>query len=260
MDQLVVGCVQGRIRLPQNLTELEQHLMRFVRMAQSKRVRLLVFPQFTGLMTSALLTLGTRTALLKQADQARRSNVSFWTRARARLAGSAATALGADFSRVLADALEKQPDLVWDSYAALFSDIARRYAMTLVAGSGYLVDPDDGAVRHMSLVFGPDGTLLGQQGAVSLTTNEHPAVQPGRRWQAIQTPAGRLGILIGDDMLYPESGRLLAYAGAEILVGMGASTIATSALRQRQGLLARVEENQLYGLMSFAVGYNPFTR
>ena len=29
--------------------------------------------------------------------------------------------------------------------------------------------------------------------------------------------------------------------------------------RQRQGLLSRVEDNQLFGAMSFAVGYNPFT-
>ena len=180
MDQIVVGCVQLKIRLPQDREELEQHLLRFVRLAQTKRVRLLVFPQFTGLMAAALVAKGGRTGLLKQADRARRTNASFWTRAQARLAGGAAGVLGADFGAALEGLLLRQPDEVWESYTSLFSAIARHHGMTVVAGSSYIEDPADGALRHMALVFGPDGQLLGQQAAVTLPGDEHPLVEPGQ--------------------------------------------------------------------------------
>lgn len=259
MEEIVVGCVQLKIRLPQDREELEQHLLRFVRLAQTKRVRLLVFPQFTGLMAAALVAKGGRAGLLKQADRARRANASFWTRTQAKLAGGAAGMLGADFGAALEGLLLRTPEAVWDSTTALFSSVARYHGMTVVAGTSYLEDPADGTVRHLALVFGPDGQLVGQQAAVALPKDEHPLIEPGSGWQAIQTPVGRIGLLIGNDALFPEAGRLLAYAGAEVLIGLGAVTKPVHGHRQRQGLLARVEDNQLYGMASFAVGYNPFT-
>jgi hypothetical protein len=94
---------------------------------------------------------------------------------------------------------------------------------------------------------------------VALAHDEHPMIEAAPTWQAIQTPVGRLGVLIGNDVFYPEAGRILAYGGAEILVGLGATAEAVQYHRQRLGLLARVEDNQIYGALSFAVGYNPFT-
>ena len=258
MQEIVVGCVQLRIRLPQAREELEEHLLRFARLAQTKRTRLLIFPQYSGLMAAALVTTGARSGLLRQADQARRANASFWTRAQAKLAGGAAGMLGADFGKSLEGALIQRPDDVREAVTSLFSAIARHHGMTVVAGSAYLQD-EDGAIRHIALVFGPDGQELGAQAAVTLRRDENPLVEAGRGWQAIQTPVGRLGILLGYDMLYPEAGRALAYAGAEALIGLSATTKPVMYARQRQGLLSRVEDNQLFGAMSFAVGYNPFT-
>ncbi|MCB0202704.1 MAG: hypothetical protein KDI03_21740, partial [Anaerolineae bacterium] len=245
-------------RLPQDREELEQHLLRFGNLAQTKRARLLIFPQYSGLMAAALVTTGARSGLLRQADQARRSNASFWSRTQARLAGSAAGVLGADFGKSLEGALIQRPDEVREAVTSLFSDLARHHGMTVVAGSAYMQDAD-GAVRHIALVFGPDGRQLGAQAAVTLRRDENPLVEAGKTWQAIDTPVGRLGILLGYDMFYPEAGRALAYAGAEALIGLGATTRPAVVARQRHGLLARVEDNQLFGAMSFAVGYNPFT-
>jgi predicted amidohydrolase len=259
MDELVAAVVQLRIRLPQDREELEQHLVRFVRLAQTKRARVLVFPQFTGLMAAALVVKGRGAGLLKQADRARRTNASFWTRAQAKLAGGAAGVLSADFGRALEGMLLQQPDLLWENYASVFSDLARYHGMVVVAGTAYLEDPSDRTMRHMALVFGPDGSLLGAQAAVALAHDEHPMIEAAPTWQAIQTPVGRLGVLISNDMLYPEAGRILAYGGAEMLIGLGAAAEPVQYHRQRLGLLARVEDNQVYGALSFAVGYNPFT-
>lgn len=259
MEEFVVGVVQLRIRLPQDREELEQHLVRFVRLAQTKRTRLLVFPQFTGLMAAAPVIKGRGAGLLRQADRARRTNASFWTRAQAKLAGGAAGVMGADFGRALEGMLLQQPDLLWESTASLLSDLARHHGMVVVAGAGYLEDPSDRVIRHLALVFGPDGSLLGKQGAVALARDEHPMIEAAPTWQVIQTPLGRLGVLIGDDMFYPEAGRILAYGGAEMLVGVAATAQSVQYHRQRLGLLSRVEDNQIYGALSFAVGYNPFT-
>lgn len=258
MDEIVVGCVQVRLGLPRRPEELEEYLLRFVRVAQTKRVRLLVFPLLTGLMAAAPGLTGRDATLLKEADRGRRASLPLWERTRSRLAGGVAGMLRADFGRSLAQALEQDPEGVWANYAALFGRLARYSGMTIVGGSAYMIDPADGALRHMSLVFGPDGEILGQQAAVTLAPGEAAFVEPATRWQVIQTPVGRLGLLLGGDMLYPEPGRLLAYAGAEALIGLAASSEAAFYHRQRSGLLARVEENQLYGVMSFAVGNNPF--
>jgi hypothetical protein len=258
MDEIVVGCIQVRLGLPRRPEELEEYLLRFVRVAQTKRVRLLVFPLLTGLMAAAPGLTGRDATLLKEADRGRRASLPLWERTRSRLAGGVAGMLKADFGRSLAQALEQDPEGVWANYTALFGRLARYSGMTIVGGSAYLIDSADGALRHMSLVFGPDGEILGQQAAVTLAPGEAAFVEPATHWQVIQTPVGRLGLLLGGDMLYPEPGRLLAYAGAEALIGLAASSEAAFYHRQRSGLLARVEENQLYGVMSFAVGHNPF--
>lgn len=258
MDHVVVGCVQVRMRLPQRVEEIEESFERFTRTALTKRVRLMVFPQWVGLMAVAPALKGARSGLLKQADRGRRAYASLWTRTQGRLAGGVAGMLRADFGKALESALTHDPELVRRSYADVFGKLARQNGITVVAGSAYAAD-SDGVVRHVSMVFGPEGEFLGQQSAVAPTRDELALAAPGQSWQVIPTPAGRLGILIGNDMLYPEAGRLLAYAGAEVLIGLGASTQPVQYQRQRQGLLARVEENQLYGVMSFTVGYNPFT-
>ncbi len=48
--------------------------------------------------------------------------------------------------------------------------------------------------------------------------------QPGSAWDVIPTDVGRIGVILGGDVLYPEVGRLLAYQGADALVTLAACT------------------------------------
>ena len=57
----------------------------------------------------------------------------------------------------------------------------------------------------------------------------------------------------------PRRGGCWPTAAAQVLVGLGATGSPATYARQRSGLMARVEDNQIFGAMSFAVGYNPFT-
>jgi hypothetical protein len=67
---------------------------------------------------------------------------------------------------------------------------------------------------------------------------------------------GAIGQLLGSDVLYPEIGRLLAYKGAEILIGQGACSTTVLYQKLRAGILARMQDNQLFAAASYLVGRN----
>ncbi len=100
-------------------------------------------------------------------------------------------------------------------YRSVFSDLARRYRMTLVAGSIVLPEPSvqkgriapgSGALYNVSAVFRPDGAshsaLVRKLYPIS---DEQPFVTPGRiaDLPAFETPAGRMGVLICANSWYP---------------------------------------------------------
>ncbi len=175
------------------------------------------------------------------------------------MAAGTASLFGSDFQRELGRLLDQNSHTLWDSYAELFGRLAQEMGATIVAGSLYTVDSVDGGIRNVATVFGPQGTVLGQQSRVVMVGENAALAEAGDGWGAISTPVGRIGLLLGPDVLYPETGRILAYQGAEMLISLGACTEPALYHRLRAGLLARAQENQLYGAISFTVGYNPFT-
>ena len=114
-------------------------------------------------------------------------------------------------------------------YQALFGGLAREFDITLVAGSIVLPEPTvkDGALSigrgplyNASLVFGRDGAPIGQpQRQLSPSLSEQGFIRPSgdRAVNVIQTPAGRLGVLIGNDSWYPDNYRKLNDQGAELI-------------------------------------------
>jgi hypothetical protein len=102
-------------------------------------------------------------------------------------------------------------------YQALFGGLAREFHVTLVAGSIVLPEPSiiDGTLRigrgalyNSSVVFSSEGVPIGQP-----QRQMHPffAKQNGIKangehsLNVVDTPAGRLGVLIGHDSWYPEN-------------------------------------------------------
>ena len=66
--------------------------------------------------------------------------------------------------------------------------------------------------------------------------------------------------MLGSDVLYPEVGRLLAYQGADLVVTLGACADLTLYNKVRSGILARMQDNQLFAVASFLVGHNQLSR
>lgn len=114
-------------------------------------------------------------------------------------------------------------------YQAVFGGLAREFGVTLVAGSIVLpapyveqgvLYPGNGPLYNSSLVFAADGTVLGQPQRQQFPDSEvRRFIEDGREHplQVIQTPAGRLGVLVGSDSWYPENYRQLAKHSVQLI-------------------------------------------
>lgn len=260
MKTLVVACIQQKMRLPQTLDEYRDDLRRFMRAAENKRARLVVFPELAGVMVIPPLLGGFQANLLKRADLARRRQTGLWQKVSGGVSGAIAGWLSSDFRQMAGALLTTQPEMVWDAYDGVFGELAREFDVTLVAPSAYLPDPLDGVLRNLAVVYGPGGERLGYQAKRVLHPEDEDLAQSGHEWNVIPTPVGQIGLMLGGDLLYPEVGRLLAYQGAELLVAQGAATDRVLYEKLRAGMLARMQDNQLFAAISFLVGHNEFSR
>jgi predicted amidohydrolase len=114
-------------------------------------------------------------------------------------------------------------------YQLLFGGLAKEFGVTLVAGSIVLPAPyvDQGVLHighgplfNSSMVFAADGSLLGQPQHQQYPDSEtRRYIHPGRDYplQVVQTPAGRLGVLIGSDSWYPENQRQLQQQQVQLI-------------------------------------------
>ncbi len=254
MKHVVVAVAQQALRVYPDLDAYRHGIERFFRLAESKHARLLIFPEHTALMVIPPLVEGFRARLLKRAEAPSRGAPSWWERARNRLMRNTARLLGGNLTEGIRQVLEEVPDIVWQHYVDTFASLAYEYKMTVIAGSGYFLDPNDRVRRHVATVFGPDGDILGQQAKMVLNEAEKAWAEPGRGWHVIATPVGRLGILFDEEVMYPEIGRWLAYQGAEAIVVLAATADTAVGTLLRDGTLARVTDNQIFGALAFTVG------
>jgi len=256
MDKVMVACAQQQMRVYDNVEAYRQDVYRFLRLAANKGARLVVFPELAGAVLASPLMSGVGLGLLRAVQKGDDRSASWWTRTRGRLAATAAGPFRGGPRGSLNRLLEKEPAALRSLYTEVFSQAAREWGVTIVAGSSYLVDPVQGTRVNEALVFGPDGSLLGSQAKVHLYAEDQELAEPGRQVQVIDTPVAHLGILFGTDALYPEMGRVLALQGAEVLVCLAACPGRLLARKVRHAFEARVQENQVFGTVAFLVGKN----
>ncbi|TWC15643.1 MULTISPECIES: carbon-nitrogen hydrolase family protein [unclassified Pseudomonas] len=125
--------------------------------------------------------------------------------------------------------LRMKADSMARDYQAMFGGLAREFGVTLVAGSIVLPEPSvsegelkigRGALYNSSLVFGRDGRPLGQPQRQQHPVFEQRDVLEADRQDALRvvdTPAGRLGVLIGSDSWYPRYYRQLNDQGVQLI-------------------------------------------
>lgn len=106
-----------------------------------------------------------------------------------------------------------------------------------------------GAWHHAAPLITPDGRVVRWQVQTHLTAAERRlGWVPGDELRPADTPAGRIGILIGTDLWYPEAARILALQDAVILACPVAVPEPYAARHQWRGLWQQVQQNQVFGV------------
>jgi len=255
MDKVTIACVQQRNVIVSSQEEFESLARRFIRLAQAKSAQLVVFPELAGLMLAPSLFSGIKRSFIRRADKGKQPGAGAVQRGVKRLADAAAGALGGYWGS-LDGLLRKNSGGLWHAYVDTFGKLAQESGIIVVGGSLYVRDYETDTLRHRAYVFGIDGRILGYQDKLNLVPDEQEWVVPGTDLTILDAPFGRFGLLIGQDLLYPELARLLAVQGAELLVGIAAVPGADQSQVIRSALALRAEENQIFSAASFLLGPN----
>ncbi|MGB2876278.1 MAG: carbon-nitrogen hydrolase family protein [Gaiellaceae bacterium] len=137
---------------------------------------------------------------------------------------------------------------------AAMADWARRHGITLVGGS--ISERREGREKlsNTSLVFGPDGELLGVYRKIHLfdvevgghVYRESEAEEPGEEPVVVRGEGWPIGLSVCYDVRFPELFRILALEGAELVTVPAAFTLPTGRDHWHVLLRARAIENQYY--------------
>ena len=136
-------------------------------------------------------------------------------------------------------------------------EIARRFRLTLVAGSVLERTADGRLPGNTSVVIGEDGGTLAAYRKIHLfdvsipgrvEVRESARRSPGTEPVCVDTEVARLGLSVCYDLRFPELYRVLARAGAQVLCVPSAFTFPTGAAHWDILLRARAIENQCYVL------------
>lgn len=150
----------------------------------------------------------------------------------------------------------RQLDGFTERYVDLFTRLAIRYNTNIIGGSHFVVENDD--LYNVSYLFRRDGSME-RQYKLHITPHEKKwwGVKPGQEQRVFDTDCGKVAIVICYDIEFPEIGRIAASKGAQILFVPFNTDVRRSYLRVRYCAQARAIENQVYVVITGAVGNLP---
>lgn len=134
------------------------------------------------------------------------------------------------------------------------SQMAKENDIWLVGGSIPEID-DAGNIYNTCFVFDNEGKQIGRHRKVHLFDiqikngqhfRESDTLTPGNDLCVVDTPFGKIGIMICFDIRFVEWARLLADAGAEMIVMPGAFNMTTGPKHWELLMRARAVDNQLF--------------
>ena len=94
-------------------------------------------------------------------------------------------------------------------------DLSMKYHIYICAG---MVEYCDGNLYNSAVLTGPEGLVTVYRKLHLNENDKNWNASAGKAFTHVNTPVGRIGIMIGSDALIPESGRILALQGVDILL------------------------------------------
>ncbi|MBE5871994.1 MAG: amidohydrolase [Lachnospiraceae bacterium] len=122
---------------------------------------------------------------------------------------------GENCEEIKENALEKNSP-VYDELI----DAAMKYRIYAVVG---LATKEGESYHNSAALIGPEG-ILGIYDQVHLSGKDKLWAKAGEGFEHYNTPIGRIGIMIGTDSVFPESGRILALRGCDLIACPCAAT------------------------------------
>ncbi len=145
----------------------------------------------------------------------------------------------------------------------LLADLAQGYGVHILCPSGPVFDEGRARPVNRAWLVGPDADapFVAYQDKQVMTRFERETwnVVPGDPLEVIDTPLGRIGILICYDAEFPLLGRALIDQGAEILLVPSCTDTVHGYNRVRIGAMARALEGQCVVVQSPTVGDAPWS-
>ena len=150
---------------------------------------------------------------------------------------------------------------------AMLASAARDLGITVVGGTIPLRVPGERRVAPASVVYGPDGQRIGRYDKIHLFDVDVPGASEAHRESAgfvagrqpvvVDTPAGRIGVVVCYDLRFPELFRRLIDLGADYFVASAAFTVPTGRAHWDLLVRARAVENLCHMVIAAQVGEHP---
>lgn len=131
--------------------------------------------------------------------------------------------------------------------SVLARDLAAKHDTTLVIG---YPERDGDRLYNSCLLSAPDGRLVNYR-KMHLFSRETKLFNPGDAPPpVIETPSGRVGMMICFDWVFPEAARMLGLAGAQIIAHPSNLVL----LLCQRAMFARSVENRVYSITANRIG------
>lgn len=131
--------------------------------------------------------------------------------------------------------------------SALLRELAARHQTTLVAG---YAERDGDRLFNACQLATPDGTLANYR-KIHLFSRETELFDPGDSLPpVVETPAGRVGMMICFDWFFPETARVLALAGAQVIAHPSNLVLSYC----QRAMYARSVENGVFTITANRIG------
>lgn len=139
-----------------------------------------------------------------------------------------------------------------DFYVHVFQSLAARAGCWLAPGT--TPEWDGTELYWTALLFAPDGEIAGRQRQTHRSESDRAyGFARGAKVHVFETEVGRLGLVLGEDVRYPEVARILALQGANALIHPAAMETASDE-QVLADLWRDVQSNQVFGVQANLAG------